>query len=73
MKHHEELKDLTVKDLISTRDDLKKKLREVRFEKVVGSNFSSSEYRKARKKIARINTILKEIEAGKRKAAEASK
>ncbi len=63
-------REFTNKELISLKDELKSKMKDMRVEKVIGSNFNISEYKKAKKDIARINTILREQELGIGKAKE---
>ncbi|HCL57332.1 MAG TPA: 50S ribosomal protein L29 [Spirochaetia bacterium] len=64
MKGKTNFRELPVKELDKMHNDMKKKQRESRVEKVTGSNFNPSEYKKERRDIARIKTILRENELG---------
>ncbi len=50
--------DLEVGELKKLLLELKEKLRAMRINQVVGSNFDLGEYRRSKKSIAQINTIL---------------
>lgn len=50
--------DLQVSELKKLLVELKEKLRAMRVDRVVGSNFDLGEYRRSKKSIAQINTIL---------------
>jgi large subunit ribosomal protein L29 len=63
-------REMEEKELRKIRDEHKAKLRELRFEKVIGSNFNLTEYKQAKRDIARINTLLRERELGIVKAKE---
>jgi large subunit ribosomal protein L29 len=60
--------DLTRDELIQKKNELSEKLRNLRFQKVMGHIENTMEKKKVRKSIARINTILKEQDSGLRKA-----
>jgi large subunit ribosomal protein L29 len=51
-------KDLTFEELLAKREDLKKKYRDIRFNKVVGHVDNPLEQRTLRRKIARLNTLI---------------
>lgn len=70
MAEKKDFRELDVKELEKLRVEYKASLREMRFEKVVGSNFNGGEYRSLKKDIARINTILRETELGIGQAKE---
>mgnify|MGYP001556063007 CR=1 FL=1 len=53
-------RELSDKELLKVLSELKGHLREARFEKILGSNFSFGEYKKTKKDVARIKTILGE-------------
>lgn len=65
MEKKKNYRELGQKELVKLKEELKQKNRESRFEKVIGSNFKPSDYRKAKREIARINTILTEMEGKK--------
>jgi large subunit ribosomal protein L29 len=52
--------DLTYNELLTKKEELTRRFREVRFDKVVGHLENPLELRTVRKKIARINTIIHE-------------
>jgi large subunit ribosomal protein L29 len=54
------IKDLTYDELLVKRDELKKRLLEVRFKKIVGHMDNPLEKRTLRRDIARLNTIIHE-------------
>lgn len=60
-------KELTVKELQTKREDLKKEYREERFNRVLGHVDNPLKVRILRKQIARISTILNEVKLGIRK------
>lgn len=60
-------KDLTYDELLSKRTELKKKLMDHRFNKVLGHVDNSLEKRVLRRKISRLNTIIHEFGLGIRK------
>jgi len=62
MEKKKNYRELGQKELVKLKEEFKQKNRESRFEKIIGSNFKSSDYRKAKREIARINTILTEME-----------
>ncbi|MEM5948714.1 50S ribosomal protein L29 [Spirochaetia bacterium 38H-sp] len=51
-------KELTYKELLSKREELEKKYRDVRFQKVVGHLDDPLELRTLRRKIARLNFLI---------------
>jgi large subunit ribosomal protein L29 len=51
-------KDLTFEELLAKREDLKKKYRDIRFNKVVGHVDNPLEQRTLRRRIARLNTLI---------------
>ncbi len=60
--------DLTYEELLNKREELKKKLLDGRFNKVLGHVESPIEIRTMRRQIARLNTIIHEYALGIRKA-----
>ena len=60
-------KDFSYKELISKKDELEKKYRDVRFNVVVGHVENTVERRVLRRKIARLNTLIHEFKIGIRK------
>ena len=63
----ESFKDLTVKELFTKREELKKEYRDLRFNVVVGHVDNPVQKRIMRHQLARLNTILHEYELGIRK------
>ena len=59
-------KDLTLKELLTKREELKKEYRELRFNLVVGHVDNPVRKRTLRRQIARLNTIIHEYELGMR-------
>lgn len=57
-------KDLTYEELLSKREELKKKHQELRFNKVMGHVENPLEERTLRQAIARLNTIIHEYALG---------
>lgn len=51
-------KDLTYKELLTKRDELKKKYFDLRFQMVIGHVDNPLESRNLRRKIARLNTMI---------------
>jgi large subunit ribosomal protein L29 len=51
-------KDLTFEELLAKREELKKKYRDVRFNKIVGHLDNPLEKRTLRRRIARLNTLI---------------
>lgn len=62
MEKKKNFRELSQTELLKLKEEFKSKIRESRFESVLGSNFKPSDYQKAKKNIARINTILTEKE-----------
>ena len=54
--------DLTYNELLTKKEELTRRFREVRFDKVVGHLENPLELRTIRKKIARVNTIIHEYQ-----------
>ena len=52
--------DLTYNELLTKKEELTQRFREVRFDRVVGHLENPLELRTVRKKIARLNTIIHE-------------
>lgn len=65
MEKKKNYRELGQKELLKTKEELKAKIRESRFESIIGSNFKPSDFRKTKREIARINTILTEMEGKK--------
>ena len=60
-------KDLTLKEIFTKREELKKEYRDLRFSLVVGHVSNPLKKRTLRHQIARLNTIIHEYELGIRK------
>ena len=60
--------DLTYKELITKREELKKQYRDLRFNSVISHIDNPLEKRTLKRKIARINTIIHEYDIGIRKS-----
>ena len=60
-------KDMTYDELVSKRDELNTKFRELRFSMVVGHVDNPVEKRNIRRNIARLNTLIHEFGLGIRK------
>lgn len=60
--------NLTLEECLAKRDELKKKLQDMRFNMILGHVESPIEKRTLRRGIARMNTVIREIELGLRKA-----
>ncbi len=65
--------DLTYKELLTKREELKEQHRDLRFNAVLKHVDNPLEKRTLRRKIARINTIVHEYETGIRKSEEKEK
>jgi large subunit ribosomal protein L29 len=59
--------DLTYKELLTKREELKKQYRDLRFNMVLSHVDNPLEKRNLRHKLARLNTIIHEYETGIRK------
>jgi large subunit ribosomal protein L29 len=59
--------ELSYEELISQRQELSKKYRELRFNMVIGHIDNSLEKRTLRRKIAALNTLIHEFDLGIRK------
>ncbi len=59
--------DLTYNELVTKRDELKSKYRELRFKSVLGHVDNPLEKRTFRRQIATLNTIIHEYSLGIRK------
>ncbi len=60
--------DLTLDELVAKREELSGKMRDLRFEMVMGHVENPLEKRTLRRQIARLNTMIHEHETGIRKA-----
>lgn len=60
-------KDFSYKELVSKREELVKKHKDVRFNVVVGHVENTMEERVVRRKVARLNTLIHEFKIGIRK------
>lgn len=60
--------DLTRDELVQKMDELKKKMKDLRFQRVMGHVENPMESRNIRRSIARIHTIIREKDMGIRKA-----
>ena len=54
--------DLTYSELLTKKEELVQRFREVRFDKVVGHLENPVEVRTLRRKLARVNTIIHEYQ-----------
>ena len=52
--------DLTYDELLTKKEELRRRFREIRFDKVVGHLDNPLELRSVRKQIARVHTIIHE-------------
>ncbi|MBN2509815.1 MAG: 50S ribosomal protein L29 [Spirochaetales bacterium] len=59
--------DLRYEELVTKKDEFTKKLRELRFQKVLGHLENELELRTLRRSIGRVNTLLHEFALGIRK------
>jgi large subunit ribosomal protein L29 len=59
--------DLTYKELLTKREELKKQYRDLRFNMVLSHVDNPLEKRILRRKLSRLNTIIHEYETGIRK------
>jgi large subunit ribosomal protein L29 len=64
----ETFNDLTMEEIIAKRDELRKNLNNLRFDMVLGHVENPMEKRKLRRSIARLNTMVQEMNLGIRKA-----
>jgi len=62
--------ELSTKELLKIKEEMKAKMKNMRVDRVTGSNFNLAEFKKAKKDVARINTILREYELGIRAMGE---
>lgn len=62
--------ELGTKELLKIKEEMKAKMKGMRVDRVTGSNFNLAEFKKAKKDVARINTILREYELGIRAMGE---
>ena len=60
--------DLTLDEMKNKKTELAKRFHEIRFESVLGHLENPMEKRLVRRNIARLNTLINEVESGKRKA-----
>ena len=63
-------KDLTYNELLTKREELKVKYRNLRFNMVLGHVDNPLEKRTVRRKMARLNTLIHEYDIGIRKSQE---
>ncbi|MBI9097352.1 MAG: 50S ribosomal protein L29 [Spirochaetaceae bacterium] len=64
----EAFNNLTLEEIITKRDELRKNLNNLRFDMVLGHVENPMEKRKLKRSIARLNTMIHEVELGIRKA-----
>jgi large subunit ribosomal protein L29 len=64
----ETFNDLTLDELKNKKAELTKRMHDIRFEMVLGHLENPMEKRLVRRRIARLSTLINEVEAGKRKA-----
>ena len=60
-------KELTFKEIITKREELKKKYRDLRFNMIIGHVDNPLQKRVLRRQIAKLNTIIHEFNLGLRK------
>jgi large subunit ribosomal protein L29 len=60
--------DLTLDELVAKKEELSGKMKDLRFEMVMGHVENPMEKRTLRRQIARLNTMIHEYETGIRKA-----
>jgi large subunit ribosomal protein L29 len=63
-------KELSLEELRVKREELRKQLNDVRFNAIIGHLDNPLSERTARRKLARVTTMLHEIELGIRKVAK---
>ena len=66
----ESYNDLTYEELLTKREELKKKYLEIRFKMVLGHVENPLDKRNARRKLARINTLIHEYSLGIKSAGK---
>jgi len=66
-KENKKLKELSINELKKLLIEYKTKLKDMRVENTIGGGDNLSEYKKIKKDVARIYTILREYELGIRK------
>ena len=64
----ETFNDLTLEEIIAKRDELTKNLNNLRFDMVLGHVENPMKKRTLKRSIARLNTMIHEVELGIRKA-----
>jgi len=64
----ETFNDLTLDEMVAKRDELKKNLNNLRFDMVMGHVENPMEKKNLKRSIARLNTKIREVELGIRKA-----
>ncbi|MBN1699511.1 MAG: 50S ribosomal protein L29 [Spirochaetales bacterium] len=64
----ESYNDLTFNELLTKREELKKKYRDIRFNMVIGHVDNPLQKRVLRRRLARLNTLINEYQCGIRKA-----
>ena len=62
--------DLSYKELLTKREELKSQYRDLRFNKVISHIDNPLEVRTVRRKIARVNSIIHEYDTGIRRGQE---
>lgn len=60
--------NLTLEECLAKRDELKKELQDLRFNMILGHVENPVAKRNIKRDIARMNTVIREIELGIRKA-----
>lgn len=66
----ESYNDLTYEELLTKREELKKKYLDIRFKMVLGHVENPLDKRNARRKLARINTLIHEYSLGIKSAGK---
>jgi len=64
----ETFNDLSLEEIIAKRDELRKNLNNLRFDMVLGHVENPMQKRVLKRSIARLNTMIHEVELGIRKA-----
>lgn len=62
--------DLSYEELLTKHEELKRRYREIRFDKVIGHLDNPVELRNTRRRLARLNTIIHEYKLRIREAAQ---
>jgi ribosomal protein L29 len=63
-KNKENYKEMKKEELIKIVDEVKKELKQMRFDRVLGSTFNLVDFKKTKKKLSRVLTALSESKLG---------